>query len=88
MVSDTETDETKALSAWLFSADRKTGDMIIIPGTDSVTLYYFQNTLPAWQQSLLTGNESTEFNTWYTALVAEAGNGYNINKGNLKFATY
>ena len=88
LVSDTETDETKALSAWLFAADRKPGDMIIIPGTDTVTLYYFQQSLPAWQETIFEGNVSTQFDTWFKGLAAEAGNGYSINVGNLKFATY
>jgi len=90
LVSDpaTATAETLALSDWLFSADRKPGDMTIIPGGTAYTLFYFQKSLPAWQETLFEENISNQYNAWMTALVAEPGNGYKINYDMLKFATY
>lgn len=88
MVTDAATDSEKALTDWLFSADRKAGDMTIIDGVDGVTLYYFQQSLPAWEATLAVNNASTEYQSWYTALAAEEGNGYTVNYSNLKFATY
>lgn len=88
MVTDAPTDVEKALTDWLFSADRKSGDMTIIENVDSVTLYYFQKSLPAWEASLFTNDANTEYQNWYTALAAEEGNGYTVNFGAIEFATY
>jgi hypothetical protein len=88
LVKDSPTDAEKALSDWLLSADRKPGDMTIIENIDGVTLYYFTKSLPAWEGTLSTSNASTEYQKWYTSLTSASGNGYTINKGNLKFATY
>jgi len=82
------TEQEAALKAWLFSADRKPGNMIIIENVDGVTLYYFQKTMPSWEGTLLTANASSEYTKWYNALIAEAGNGYTLNMGALEFATY
>ena len=82
------TEQESALKAWLFSADRKPGDMTIIENVDGVTLYFYQKTLPSWEGTLLTANAAAEYKTWYAALIAEAGNGYTLNMGALKFATY
>lgn len=88
LTSSTSSDENTALKAWLFSGDRKAGDMVIIEGTDSVSLYYYQTTVFAWQAGLQASNATSEYNTWYTALAAEDGNGYSLNQGNIDFATY
>jgi hypothetical protein len=86
--ADSATEVEKTLSAWLLSADRKPGDMIIIENIDSVALYYFKESLPAWEASLASGNATTKFNTWYSELTKVAGNGYTLNLGNVEFATY
>ena len=88
IATDSPTEAETALTTWLFSADRKAGDMTIIEDVDGVTLYYFQKTLPAWEATLYESNASTEYTTWYTALAAAEGNGYTLNMGAIKFATY
>jgi len=82
------TEQGAALTAWLFSADRKPGDMKIIENVDGATLYYYQKTLPSWEDTLLTTYAGTEYKTWYEALAAAEGNGYTLNMGAIKFATY
>jgi len=86
--SDSATEVEKALSVWLLSADRKPGDMIIIENIDSIALYYFKESVPAWEASLASSNASAKYNEWYTALTAKAENGYTLNLGNVEFATY
>ena len=86
--ADSATEVEKTLSDWLLSADRKPGDMIIIENIDSVALYYFKESLPAWEAALADSNASTKFNEWYTALAAKAESGYTLNLGNVEFATY
>jgi len=88
IATDAPTEAETALTAWLFSADRKAGDMTIIENVDGVTLYYFQKTLPSWEAALYESNASTEYTAWYSALAAEAANGYTLNLGTIKFATY
>lgn len=88
LVSEETTEENAALSAWLFSDDRKAGDMTIIPGTYSVTLYYFVQTLPEWQATLMQTHINTSYNAWMDAYMAEPGNGYTINYDAIKFASY
>ncbi len=78
----------KQLSDWLLSADRKTGDMIIIQNIDSIALYYFKESLPAWEAALADSNATSKYNEWYAALTAKAENGYTLNLGNVEFATY
>ena len=86
--ADSATDVEKTLSDWLLSADRKAGDMIIIENIDSVALYYYKESLPAWEASLAESNATSKYNEWYSALTAKAGNGYTLNLGNVEFATY
>lgn len=86
--SDSATEVEKQLSAWLLSADRKPGDMIIIENIDSVALYYYKESLPAWEAALFNSNATAKFNEWYSALTAKEGNGYTLNLGNVEFATY
>ena len=88
LVKESPTDQEKELADWMLSADRKPGDMKIIENIDGVTLYYYSKSMPAWEGALNTSNMSTEYQKWYTSLTGVAGNGYTINKGNLKFATY
>ena len=88
LVKDSPTTQETALSDWLFSADRKAGNMLIIENTDGVVLYYFQKSVPAWEATLLTNNVTTEYKAWYTALAAQSGNEYKINMGAIEFATY
>lgn len=86
--SDSATEVEKQLSDWLLSADRKPGDMIIIKNIDSVALYYFKESQPAWEASLADSNATSKYNEWYSTLTAKAGNGYTLNLGNVEFATY
>ncbi len=86
--SDSATEVEKQLSDWLLSADRKTGDMIIIQNIDSIALYYFKESLPAWEAALADSNATSKYNEWYAALTAKAENGYTLNLGNVEFATY
>lgn len=88
IATDAPTESEAALSAWLFAADRKAGDMTIIENVDGVTLYYFQKSLPSWESVLFESNVSTEYTNWYTALAAVEGNGYTLNMGAVEFATY
>ena len=88
IATDAPTESEAALSAWLFAADRKAGDMTIIEDVDGVTLYYFQKSLPSWEATLFDSNVSTEYTNWYTALAAAEGNGYTLNMGAVEFATY
>lgn len=82
------TEQETALKAWLFSGERKAGDMVILETTESATLYYYQKSLPSWKAGLSTSNAATEYTAWYNALAAEEGNGYTLNKKALEFATY
>jgi hypothetical protein len=88
LVSEETTEENTALSAWLFSEDRISGDMTIIPGTNAVTLYYFVQTIPEWQSTLLQTHINTSYNEWMDAYMAEPGNGNIINFDTIKFASY
>lgn len=88
LVTASPTEAETALSTWLFSADRKVGDMTIITDVDGATLYYYQKSLPAWESSLYDSNISTEYAAWYKTLAAEDGNGFTVNTEALKFATY
>lgn len=86
--SDSATEVEKTLSDWLLSADRKPGDMIIIENIDSIALYYFKESVPAWEATLASSNATAKYNEWYAALTAKAENGYTLNLGNVEFATY
>ncbi len=82
------TEEEALLSAWLFDSSRKPGDMIIISGAESVSLYYFRNSMPAWQASLLSTNITTGFNDWFDPLLEKPENSFTLLYDNLDFADY
>ena len=88
LTSSTASDANTALLAWLFSADRKAGDMIIIEDDGSASLYYYQKSVPAWQDAMASDYADEQYNQWYDALAAEDGNGYTLNMRNIEFATY
>lgn len=76
----------KALAIWLFSADRKAGDMIIIPNESYINLYYYVDVIPAWQSSLRLSNASKKLSEWIDAQDAGGTVTYKINYDNIKLA--
>jgi hypothetical protein len=88
ITAESATDHETALYAWLFSPERKSGDMVVINNIDSVSLYYFVKAMPKWQSDLNGENVNTRFEEWYKALAADPANGYTVNMNNIKFATY
>ena len=81
--------EDKALGEWLFAADRKAGDTMILNSADSskVTIYYFESSMPAWRASVRNSIADTLLESWKSEL--KAGNPSTvINVGLNKFLLY
>jgi hypothetical protein len=91
VASDVNAEETteyeKKLNEWLFAEGRKAGDMIVIENIDSVSLFYFSESMPAWMSTLNTQESNTKFEEWYTTLSSDPAFAYTINKENIKFAS-
>ncbi len=85
-VTQNPSDHDKALAVWLFSTDRKAGDMIIIPYDSYIHLYYYVDSIPAWQSSLRISNASDKLTGWIDSLGADGSVTYKINYDNIKFA--
>jgi hypothetical protein len=79
-------DHDKALAVWLFSADRKAGDMIILQNESYINLYYFVDNVPAWQSSLRLSNASDKLSDWIEEQTAGGSVTYKIKYNNIKLA--
>ena len=88
VAADSATEHELQLYAWLFSPERKAGDMVVIENIDSVSLYYFVTAQPKWQADMNTENANKEYEAWYQTLAKDPANGYTVNMNNIKFATY
>ena len=77
------------LYEWLFAAERKAGDMMILENTStsSVSLYFYRDNRPNWQAGMMSSVSSKNYQDWFDALKEEEGNGYRINYNILKFAS-
>lgn len=75
-----------ALAGWLFSPERKAGDMIIIENGSYVNLYYFVDNIPAWQNTLREKTTSDKLSEWIDAQTADGSVTYKINYDNIKLA--
>lgn len=80
-------EEDKQLIEWLYSADRKKGDMKIIRCASSVKLYYFVDNVPAWQNSLRNTMTNEKYEAWYNENVADGSYSTVINHGLIDFFT-
>lgn len=76
----------KALAGWLFSPERKAGDMIIIENGSYVNLYYFVDSVPAWQNTLREKTTADQLSAWIDAQTAAGSVTYKINYNNIKLA--
>ncbi len=78
-------EEDQKLLDWLYSPDRKHGDMIIIDCVASVNIYYFCDSVPAWQSSIRSSSLNDSYNTWYEATVGDTSYSTVINHGLIDF---
>lgn len=79
-------DHDTQLAIWLFSAERKAGDTIIIENGSYVNLYYFVDNIPAWQDALREKNTSDKLSEWIDAQTVDGSVTYKINYNNIKLA--
>ncbi len=85
--AEEKTEYEKKLNEWLFAEGRKSGDMIVIENVDSVSLFFFCDSMPAWMSTVNTQETNTQFEAWYTTLSSDPLLGFTINKENIKFAS-
>ena len=78
-------EEDKQLMAWLFDPTRKPGDMYIIDCVDSVKLYYFCDSMPAYLESIRVSMIADNFNAWYNASVSDTSYSTIVNDGLIDF---
>ncbi len=60
------------LGQWLFDPARKVGDVTVIESDDhsTVTIYYFDSSVPAWMYTAQLEARTTTYNTWTSGLLA------------------
>ncbi len=80
-------DEDKQLMDWLYAPERKNGDMIIIKCVNSVKLFYFCDSVPAWKSSLRSSMTTEKYDTWYNGMVGDESYYTVINHGLIDFFT-
>ena len=71
---------------WLFDEARQAGDMTVIIGDNTVTLYYFLENAEAWETTVKTMKPQNDFEEWFNSLKEDSANGYKINKKLWDFA--
>lgn len=86
IATEDPSDHDKMLAVWLFSAERKAGDMIIIENESYVNLYYFVDNIPAWQSTLRQNNASDQLSDWLAAQDIDGTVTYKVNYDNIKLA--
>ena len=80
-------EEDQKLKDWLFDPARKAGDMYIIDCVDSVKLYYFCDSMPAYQDTIRMEMISENYTTWYNATISDASYSTVVNHGLIDFFT-
>ena len=79
--------EDQELIDWLFSADRKKGDMIIIRCASSVKLYYYCDSVQAWKNRIRNTMTNENYDAWYKESAANESYSTIINHGLIDFFT-
>lgn len=77
--------EDQELIDWLYSADRKKGDMIVIRCASSVKLYYFCDNVPAWKNRIRNTMTNENYDAWYKASASDESYSTVINHGLIDF---
>ena len=80
-------DEDQKLIDWLFDPARQKGDMYIIDCVDSVKLYYFCDSMPAYLDSIRMNLISENYTTWYNATISDSSYSTVVNHGLIDFFT-
>lgn len=80
-------EEDQKLIDWLYDPARKKGDMYIIDCVDSVKLYYFCDSMAAYQDLIRTNLTGENFTTWYNATISDSSYSTVVNHGLIDFFT-
>ena len=80
-------EEDAKLIEWLYSADRKRGDMIIIDCASSVKIFYYIDVIPGYQNDIRTDMITEKYNDWYNGLINDPSYSTVVNNGLIDFFT-
>lgn len=80
-------EEDAALIEWLYSADRKAGDMTIIKCASSVKIFYYLDVIPGYQNEIRTEMVSERYEDWYNTLINDPSYSTVVNNGLIDFFT-
>lgn len=80
-------EEDSKLIEWLYSADRKRGDMIIIDCASSVKIFYYIDVIPGYQNDIRTDMITEKYNDWYNGLINDPSYSTVVNNGLIDFFT-
>ena len=80
-------EEDAKLIEWLYSADRKRGDMIIIDCASSVKIFYYIDVIPGYQNDIRTDMITEKYNDCYNGLINDPSYSTVVNNGLIDFFT-